>query len=490
MEDPGDHEDGDSDADMPEHLTSAPIPTQPLSSNRTGPPHSDFSAAQRSDPQLLPIITYLKDRGTVDPSVTEAVRADSSHYILTQDVLYRCWEANKARPRLSTQQYRTVVPQSLRAECLQQHHDASCSGHLGEARTYNRIADNLFWPTMFRDVKTYVQSCSKCGARKAVFHHRKTPLHTLPRPTQPFEALGIDVLGPLPKTKKGNLYILVITDYHTRWPIALAMRNQRAATVASLLVEQVFCQHGFPATLLSDRGSNFLSELMAAVLRVFHVKKLNTSSYHPQTNGLTERFNNVLCTMLTQYTSKAQNDWDEYLPFVLLAYRTSTQETTGQTPFYMLYGRNVRFPFDTLIPKAPLDDLELKENAAEYVDTLIEKLKVADQTVRDRLLKLDEKREADNSEVPSTPLFPVDSKVWLHNPVVPKGLSRKLMSPWKGPFQVLDVYPNLVNYKLHPLDKRGQLIPNAKSRLAHVARLKPWYDPKGSAIRQINGDEM
>ena len=110
--------------------------------------------------------------------------------------------------------------------------------------------------------------------------------------------------------------------------------------------------------------------------------------------------------------------------------------------------------------------------------------------MRDRLLKLDEKREADNSEVPSTPLFPVDSKVWLHNPVVPKGLSRKLMSPWKGPFQVLDVYPNLVNYKLHPLDKRGQLIPNAKSRLAHVARLKPWYDPKGSAIRQINGDEM
>ena len=217
-------------------------------------------------------------------------------------------------------------------------------------------------------------------------------------------------------------------------------------------------------------------------------KKLNTTSYHPQTNGLTERFNHVLCTMLTQYTSKCQNDWDDYLPFVLLAYRTTPQKTTGQTPFYMLYGRNVRFPFDTLVPRAPLNDLELQESAAEYVDTLIEKLKVADETVRNRLLRLDERRLANNSELPTTPRFPVDSKVWLHSPVVPKGLTRKLMSPWTGPFQVVDVYPNLVNYKLHPLDKRGQLIANAKGRLVHIGRLKPWYDPNGSAIRQTNGD--
>jgi hypothetical protein len=480
----------DMDTGVPTQLSNALTSPKPLSPNIGAPSFTGFSAAQHGDKELLPIITYLKNPRTTDPTVTDAVRSDSSNYILVKDILYRRWDANKKRPRLTTQQYRTVIPQSLRAECLQQYHDASCGGHLGNARTYASIADKFYWPTMYADIKSYIQSCLKCGARKAEFHHVKAPLYSIPRPSEPFDALGIDVLGPLPKTNKGNKYILVITDYHTRWPIALAMRNQRASTIATLLVEQVFCQHGFPATMLSDRGSNFLSELMAAVLRVFHVKKLNTSSYHPQTNGLTERFNHVLCTMLTHYTNASQTDWDEYLPFVLLAYRVTVQETTGQTPFYMLYGRNVRFPFDTLVPNAPLNDLELKEHSAEYVDTLIEKLKVADQTVRDRLLSLDEKRLADNSKLSTAPQYPVDSKVWLHNPVVPKGLSRKLMPAWRGPFQVIDVYPNLVNYKLHPLDKRGHLIPNAKSRLAHVALLKPWHDPNGSAIRRTNGDEQ
>ena len=109
---------------------------------------------------------------------------------------------------------------------------------------------------------------------------------------------------------------------------------------------------------------------MAAVLHVFHVKKLNTTAYHPQTNGLTERFNHTLCTMLTHYTNSSQTDWDEYLPYILLAYRTTPHHTLKQTPFYMLYGRNVRFPFDTLIPQAPRDDLELQEIAAGHVDRL------------------------------------------------------------------------------------------------------------------------
>jgi len=91
----------------------------------------------------------------------------------------------------------------------------------------------------------YVQSCQRCAARKTAYHHREIPIGSLPIPKQPFEALGIDVLGPLPKTRCGNRYILVVTDYFTRCPMAFAMKNQRASTIATLLVEQVFCQHGF-----------------------------------------------------------------------------------------------------------------------------------------------------------------------------------------------------------------------------------------------------
>jgi hypothetical protein len=466
------------DVDIPEMKEDFPPATLPENFKM-------LSVAQRAAEELLPIIAFLEDSATTHPGVTDLVRTESQQYCLLDHVLYHEWDKTKVKPRLSTSSYRAVIPKSLQAELLRQYHDGVCGAHLGESKTYERIADTFYWSSMYRDVRQYVQSCVKCAARKTSFHHSQTPLLSIPRPTQPFESLGIDVLGPLPTTRQKNKYIVVITDYFTRWPIALPMKNQRASTIATLLVEQVFCQHGFPATLLSDRGSNFLSELMKAVLHVFHVKKLNTTSYHPQTNGLTERFNHTLCVMLSHYVSKNQNDWDEYLPYVLLAYRTTPHRTMKETPFYMLYGRNVRYPFDSLVPAAPLDesDVNWKEDSAEYVDRLIEKLKVAQSVVRERFLHHDEQQQADNEAMNKVMKYAVGDKVWLHNPVVKQGLTRKLTSPWTGPFQVVDCFNNLVNYKVHPLDKLGRLINGAKTRLVHVGRLKKYLDPQSSNIR-------
>lgn len=478
----GEEEEADvilTDLDVPDRTTGLPPPTV---SEEFAP--LNFPSAQRDDPDLLPIIIFLEDEKPSHASVTPQVRVDCKEFVMFDGVLYHKWDKMKVKPRLSTQQYRTVIPRSLQAELLRQYHDGVCGAHLGESKTYERIADKMYWPSMYRDIKEYVHSCPKCGARKTSFRHKQIPIGSIHRPTASFECLGMDVLGPLPTTRKKNKYILVVTDYYTRWPIAMAMKNQRANTIATLLVEQVFCQHGFPATLLSDRGSNFLSELMAAVLHVFHVKKLNTTAYHPQTNGLTERFNHTLCTMLTHYTNSSQTDWDEYLPYILLAYRTTPHHTLKQTPFYMLYGRNVRFPFDTLIPQAPRDDLELQEIAAGHVDNLIEKLKVADQVVRARLLDQDQRRAADNAAMKDLVQFSIGDLVWLHNPVVKKGLTRKLTSPWTGPWKVVDKFANLVNYKIHKMDKVGRLINNAKTRLVHVGRLKPYLGPSASEIRQ------
>jgi len=87
------------------------------------------------------------------------------------------------------------------------------------------------------------------------------------------------------------------------------------------------------------------------------------------------------------------------------------------------------------------------------------------------------------------PRFEIGAKVWLHNPRVKTGLTRKLTSPWTGPFEVVDSYPNLVNFKVHPLDKRGRLINNGKTQMVHVARLKPYYNPSDAAIRaETKGD--
>jgi len=223
---------------------------------------------------------------------------------------------------------------------------------------------------------------------------------------------------------------------------------------------------------------------LAAVLKIFHVKKMNTTSYHPQTNGLTERFNHTLCTMLTPYVSQNQNDWDDYLPYVLLAYRTTPHHTLKQTPFYLLYGRNARFPFDSLIDHRPLDDMEMSIGTADYANQLIQKLKVARQTVGAQMHQVDQQHQADNAAIKAAMTFAVGDLVLLHDPVVKPGRTRKLMSPWRGPFQVIDCYPNLVNYKIHPLDKKGRLVDRARSQLVHIGRLKRFVLPTTSTIRQ------
>ena len=104
----------------------------------------------------------------------------------------------------------------------------------------------------------------------------------------------------LPLTESGNRYVVVFADYLTKWIEAFAVSEQSAETIARLLVEEVFCRHGAPAELLSDRGANFLSELVGEVCKQLQIRKVNTSGYHPQTNGLVEKMNSTLIAMISR----------------------------------------------------------------------------------------------------------------------------------------------------------------------------------------------
>jgi hypothetical protein len=133
-----------------------------------------------------------------------------------------------------------------------------------------------------------------------------------------------------------------------------------------------------------------------------------------------------------------------------------------------------------------LDDLELSEQSSDYANKLIDKLKVASDVVDERLRELDQRRSRNNGALSRIPRYEVGDKVWLHNPVVKKGQTRKLTSPWTGPWQVIDKFDNLLNYKIHPLDKRSRLVNKAKTRVVHVARLKEYIAPWSSAIRSAD----
>ena len=150
-----------------------------------------------------------------------------------------------------------------------------------------------------------------------------------------------------------------------KWPEVFAVPDQTAATIARLLVEEVVSRHGVPAEVLSDRGSAFLSELMKEVGRLLGFHKANTSAYHPQTDGLVERFNRTLTAMLAKTAARGGRDWDHHLPYVLFAYRASLQESTKESPFFLLYGRDPRLPTEqALSPIKTKEVMDLKEYGA------------------------------------------------------------------------------------------------------------------------------
>ena len=164
---------------------------------------------------------------------------------------------------------------------------------------------------------------------------------SMPLIEQPFQRIAMDVVGPLPCTQRGNRFILSICDYTTSYPEAIALPSVDAPRVSKELVN-LFSHMGVPDEILTDQGTNFMSSLLEEVYYLLHIERIRTTPYHPQTDGLVERFNGTLKGMLQTFVSRNQKDWDQYLPYLLFAYREVLQETTGFSPFELLLAASER----------------------------------------------------------------------------------------------------------------------------------------------------
>ncbi len=231
-------------------------------------------------------------------------------------------------------------------------HNHETGGHFGVEATYNKIAERYYWKGMYNDTKEYVKYCDKCQRRGQ--KGGKSYLNPI-RVGEPFERIGIDFVGPLERTRKGNKYILVVTDYLTKWPEAKPMKDATAENVVKFIYEGIICRHGCPKIIMSDRGTHFRNKLVNELCEKFEIKHKLSSPYHPQTNGLVERFNRTLCEALAKVSEK-ENQWDEHIEQVLFAYRTTKHSTTKRTPFFMTYGREAILP---------IDEMEIQENIFE-----------------------------------------------------------------------------------------------------------------------------
>jgi len=213
--------------------------------------------------------------------------------------------------------------------------------------------------------------------------------------------MGIDLVGPLPISKRGNRYIFVITDHFSKYVEAIAIPYQTAATIVTKLIEEVFIRHDFPKKILTDRGRNFRSELIQELLKQLNIKGLATASYNPEANGITERFNRTLIDMLSMYMTLDGKDWDEHIPYVIFAYKTTIHSKTGYTPYFLNHGRESRFIYQD----APKTDDDPSKT--------VKRLQMAHQIVRERLEKDKQEREAKNA--PFVSKFRIGDLEWLGN---------------------------------------------------------------------------
>ena len=150
--------------------------------------------------------------------------------------------------------------------------------------------------------------------------------------SRPYERVALDILGPLPETSNQNKYILVVGDYFSKWTESFPLPNQEAKTVARVLVEEWVCRFGAPRSIHSDQGRNFESTLFREMCQLLNIHKTRTTPYHPESNGLIERFNRTLLSMLSHFVEENQSNWDTLLPYVMMAYRSSVHASTGFHP--------------------------------------------------------------------------------------------------------------------------------------------------------------
>ena len=224
-----------------------------------------------------------------------------------------------------------VVPRSLRDTIFNDSHHTTYGGHFGITHTHSKMQLYYFWPGMSDFVRDRISACHKCVARKSPVN-RHHPMGHVPVSGR-FERVAMDLLDVSVISAKGYKYILVVCDYFTKYTEAYPLKDKTARSVADALMDIWLPRYGFPLFLHYDQGKEFDNAMIHKLSELLGTVKTKTTPYHPRSDGLVERFNRTLLAMLAMFVSQEHDNWDDMLPFMMLAYNTTVHTTTGFTPY-------------------------------------------------------------------------------------------------------------------------------------------------------------
>lgn len=399
----------------------------------------DLPKEQQECAEIGPLYTFLStDVLPDDVALAKKITAMADLYTIQDDILYNVHRPRaKSKITASDLLRRVVVPKARRLSVMQAYHDDFA--HQGFDRCYAVLNLKYYWPKMYTDVYNYVTSCTRCQlARKGPTS--SSPLHPLPVEGL-FHRFHVDFIGPLKESKSGFKYIFVMTDSFSKWVEARPTKDQSARTAAQILFEEVISRFGAPRTLVSDRGSAFMSQLFSTLSKFWGIKVSHTSPYHPETNAACERFNGFIGEKLRTMVNTNQDNWDLLLPAVLMAYRgTPATRSTDFSPFYVLFGQEMRLPIDNCFSREDV----LPPPLSTYVDNLQKQYQQVREIAKANLEERARTSKASYDRLknvkPSS--FVVGDLVLMQNKQVPVGFSAKLTPKRKGPYRIVGVHSN------------------------------------------------
>jgi len=342
---------------------------------------------------------------------------------------------------VSTGSPRPLVPDQLRRPVFNMLHNSS---HPGSRATRRLISSRYIWPAMAKDITTWARECVRCQLVKTGKLVKIQPA-VIPTPSRRFSHLHVDLVGPLPPSC-GCTWIFTIMDRSTRWPEAIPMASVTAADCARALVDHWISKFGVPASITSDRGRQFISQVWQAVCELLGVLHVPTTAYHPQANGLVERLHRRLKEALR--ARAAGTSWAKELPLLLLSMRATCREDQQRSPAEAVYGSQLVLPGQLVSAEEPPEEfyrqLELAMSGFKPVET--------------------------RHNVPAggqLPERPPDKLMTAQRVFVRRGgHADPLATPWEGPFQVLKRSQHYFRIKI-----------GSREETVNVSRLKPACVP-------------
>ena len=336
-----------------------------------------------------------------------------------------------------TKKYRLLicVPKELKEEMMYNNHDIPASGHLGPAKTLERLRNSFFWPKMKTEVQLYCNTCKKCFLPNLAYKAKpKAELQPF-SVARPNELVCIDLIGPLTRVDQYK-WCLTMVDKFTNWVVAVPLTDAKSPTIARALINSWIVNHGVPERILSDQGANLdASKVMKELYNVLQIQKSRTTAYKPSTNGLAENKNKQIKVALTKYIGENPDQWPERIGAVTFAMNSSVCKSSGFTPFFLLHGREARVPNDLVFGTTSSEYYQSQHHLASR---LYHQLKETWELAAKNIKRAQQQQKRYYDKCVRLTEYNVGDKVMVYVPAIKPGREyNKFKLPLTGPHTIL-----------------------------------------------------